>query len=62
MLVLRVGLLASPRVGLAIEVEVARVRVLLAGACVSALVGASAVVGRAWSSAALSLLLSAALA
>jgi hypothetical protein len=43
--VLRVDLLASSRVGLAIEVEVARVQVLLASACVRTLVGASAVAG-----------------
>jgi hypothetical protein len=60
--VLRVGLLAGPGVGPAIEVEDARVRVLLAGACVRTSVGASAVAGRAWSSAASSPLLSEALA
>jgi hypothetical protein len=49
--VLRVDLLASSRVGLAIEVEVAWVRVLLAGAYVRTLVGASAVAGRGRSSA-----------
>jgi hypothetical protein len=42
---LRVGLLASPRVDLTIEVEVIKVRVLLAGACVRTLVGAAVVTG-----------------
>ena len=43
--VLRVGLLASPGVDPASEVEVVGVRVLLAGACVRTSVGASAVAG-----------------
>jgi hypothetical protein len=43
--VLRVDLLAGSEVGLAIEVEVARVWVLLAGACVGTSVGAFAVAG-----------------
>ena len=53
---MRVGLLASPRVDLALEVEVVRVQFLLAGACVRTLVGASIVAGQERSSATLSLL------
>ena len=59
---LRVDLLASSRVGPAIEVEVARAQVLLAGACVRTSVGASAVAGRGRSCAASSSLPSEALA
>ena len=59
--VLRVGLLASPRVDPASEVEVG-VRFLLAGACVGTSVGASAVAGRERSGAAPSPLPSEALA
>jgi hypothetical protein len=52
--VLRVGLLASPRVDLASGVAVVGVQFLLAGACVRTLVGASAVAGWERSGAALS--------
>jgi hypothetical protein len=60
--VFRVDLLAGSGVGPAIEVEVARVRVLLAGACVGTSVGASAVAGQGRSGAASSPLPSEALA
>jgi hypothetical protein len=50
--VLRVGLLAGPGVDLVIGVEVVRVQVLLAGACVGTSVGAAAVAVREGSSAA----------
>lgn len=60
--VLRVGLLASPRVDPASEVEVVGVRFLLAGACVGTSAGASAVAGRERCGAASSLVLSEALA
>jgi hypothetical protein len=43
--VLRVGLLAGPGVDTTIEVEVVKVRVLLAGACVGTSVGAAVVAG-----------------
>jgi hypothetical protein len=59
---LRVGLLASPRVDPASEVEVVRVQFLLASACVRTLVGASVVAGWERSSAASSPLPSEALA
>jgi hypothetical protein len=59
---LRVGLLASSRVDLVLEVEAVRVRFLLAGACIRTSVGSSAVSSRERSSAALSQLPSKALA